>query len=450
MIKEAIKEYNRIVTDFSGDFQATSDAFVAELQKQKFTFGGRTMSNYLRPNLISVEQYNQINYYCRILREAVVRVKEAIFSVDKFVDQLGLNEQETALSAIHPGYDRLSITSRWDTFMTADAIKFVELNAETPAGIAYSDVATRIYEELPFMKEFGKTYKLTGFRTGPILLEALVNTYNQFQGRKRSSGKPNIAIVDWNDVPTWTEFELLQEYFNGQGYKTIIADPRELEYRDGILRKKDFEIDIFYKRILSNEFLERPDETKDIIDAYRDQAFCMINSFRCKLVHKKALFAVLTHEMNARYFTHEQLQVIHTVIPWTRRVRLQKTFYRNQEYDLIEFMLKNRENLVIKPNDEYGGKGITIGWLTTDAEWEAAIKAALNDRYIVQERVEIPKSSFPFMLDGNLTFADLIIDFDPYVFGPQLGGILTRLTAASLANVTSGAGSVPTFVVEKR
>ncbi len=30
----------------------------------------------------------------------------------------------------------------------------------------------------------------------------------------------------------------------------------------------------------------------------------------------------------------------------------------------------NREQLVLKPNDEYGGKGIVLGWEVDDAEWE--------------------------------------------------------------------------------
>jgi hypothetical protein len=36
------------------------------------------------------------------------------------------------------------------------------------------------------------------------------------------------------------------------------------------------------------------------------------------------------------------------------------------------------------------------------------------------------------------------------VFGGEVEGFLTRLSATSLANVTSGAGQVPSFLVEPR
>ena len=48
------------------------------------------------------------------------------------------------------------------------------------------------------------------------------------------------------------------------------------------------------------------EESPALLDAYRARAICMVNSFRSKLIHKKALFAVLTDERHARLFTEEE------------------------------------------------------------------------------------------------------------------------------------------------
>ncbi len=41
-------------------------------------------------------------------------------------------------------------------------------------------------------------------------------------------------------------------------------------------------------------------------------------------------------------------------------------------------MRRHRANLVIKPNDEYGGSGVTLGWETDEKDWDAAIERAIS------------------------------------------------------------------------
>ena len=113
-----------------------------------------------------------------------------------------------------------------------------------------------------------------------------------------------------------------------------------------------------------------------------------------------------------------------------------------------EDIAKRRETLVLKPNDEYGGKGVVLGWTVDQAEWDKAIEVASTQSYVVQEAVEIPRVPFPVALDG-LKFIDLAVDLDPYLYDGRAAGFMTRVSAVALLNVTAGAGSVvPTFVVE--
>ena len=64
-----------------------------------------------------------------------------------------------------------------------------------------------------------------------------------------------------------------------------------------------------------------------LLDAYRAGAICMVNSFRSKLIHKKALFAVLTDQRRAGLFTSAEQDAIRKHVPWTRTVRAEKTDY---------------------------------------------------------------------------------------------------------------------------
>jgi hypothetical protein len=44
----------------------------------------------------------------------------------------------------------------------------------------------------------------------------------------------------------------------------------------------------------------------------------------------------------------------------------------------------------------------------------------------------------------------MLVDLAPYMFRGKLAGFLTRLSASSLANVTSGGGQIPAFRVEPK
>jgi uncharacterized circularly permuted ATP-grasp superfamily protein len=120
--------------------------------------------------------------------------------------------------------------------------------------------------------------------------------------------------------------------------------------------------------------------------------------------------------------------------------------------DLVPYIVAERERMVLKPNDDYGGKGVLLGWECEPAAWESAVRTALAEPYIVQERMVLPVEPFPGLAGSGIELGERIVDTAPFVFnGAQVDGCLTRISTASLVNVTAGGGStVPTFVVEPR
>src|SRR6185369_16393481 len=129
--------------------------------------------------------------------------------------------------------------------------------------------------------------------------------------------KPCIAIVDLPGVPTVSEFELFRDFFKSNGFPSVICTPQQLEFRHNRLSVSGQEIDIVYKRLLVNEYLPIIEEYPALLDAYRARAVCMVNSFRSKLIHKKALFAVLTEGRYASLFSEAELAAIRAHVPWT-------------------------------------------------------------------------------------------------------------------------------------
>jgi hypothetical protein len=302
---------------------------------------------------------------------------------------------------------------------------------------------------MPVMREFQRAHYLRPIPARTGVLRSLLGAFEEWSG---SRARPKIAILDWREVPTFTEFLLFERYFASQGLECRIVDPREVEYGDGKLRAGDFEISLIYKRVLIHELVERCGVDGPVIRAVRERAVCMVNPFSCKLLHKKASLAVLSDERNAQLFGAEETKAIEEHIPWTRVVEERRTMFEGKEIDLPQFIRDNRERLVLKPNDEYGGKGIVLGWEATDAEWDAGLAAAKEEPYIVQDRIMLPKEAYPSVVDGELRIFDRMLDTAPFVSdGAYVEGCMTRLGTAALLNVTAGGGSnVPTYVIEPR
>jgi uncharacterized circularly permuted ATP-grasp superfamily protein len=214
----------------------------------------------------------------------------------------------------------------------------------------------------------------------------------------------------------------------------------------------DYHITLIYKRVLLSELIERGGLHHPVVRAVRDGAVCMANSFRCKILCKKAAFAVLSDEANAGLFTKDQLVAIADHIPWTRVVAERKSTIDGQPIDLVPYVLANKDRFVLKPNDDYGGKGIVLGWTVDAPIWEQAVKAALTEPYIVQQRVTLPYEPFPSFEKGQLKFIPRMLDTNPFVaFGTHMHGCLTRISTEALLNVSAGGGStVPTFLMESR
>jgi uncharacterized circularly permuted ATP-grasp superfamily protein len=299
------------------------------------------------------------------------------------------------------------------------------------------------------MQKFQERWTVRRFQARQRLLETLLACHREAGGRQEH---PTIAIVDYEDVPTRTEHHLFREFFSDSGYPSFVCDPRDLVYEKGALRYEGRSIDIVYKRLLVNELIERKEKLRPLLAAARDRAVTVVNPFRCKPIHKKAIFAVLTDPSLQEIFSAEQRAAIAAHVPWTRRVREQPDTRDGRTVDLPRYIRENREHLVLKPNDEYGGKGVFIGWESTETEWERALAEALRAPYVVQERVELQRLGFPVLdLEApELQVRDLVVDLDPFVFQGEVEGFLTRLSGSSLANVTSGGGQVPGFVVEPR
>ncbi len=440
MIGELNKE---LVQKYSANTGLFSELIEAQ-RESGLLYDDRPTCPFLRPHFMARSLYDRIVVAAEMIAEAEKTLTYAALEDKKMLARFDLTDIEEKLVRIDPGYEKICVSSRLDTFIAGREFKFLEFNAETPAGVGDQIPLEGVLNKIPRIKEFLEENPHWSPKPHQKLLQSLFTSYREFGGKKP---KPNIAIVDWEGVSTEAEFYVLTDYFESRGFRTLIVDPSEIEYNGKNLHASTFEIDIVYKRVLIHELLEKYHDSHPLLEAYKDGNLCMANSFRVKIPHKKMSFAILTDEKYADIFTAEQLKVIKDHIPWTRKLEESKTRFDGNEVDLVEFLRLNRERFLIKPNDDYGGNGIVLGWETSAEDWENALAEGLEDSFVVQEKADIEKEEFP-VYNKTARLENLLVDFDPFLFQNQVEGGMVRLSASSLVNVTQGGGQTALIVLE--
>lgn len=437
--------YNSLLTGDAALAAATWQALAAVQRDHDLRVGDRYLCNVLRPRFLSVGRAKELARVSGIVADLMERAGHIVLRRTDLLDAVGASEAERAIWEIDPGYPGFTLTSRLDSFMVGQDARFIEYNAESPAGIGFVDVLARVFLSLPATRAWGGSDRLRAYEACRSLLDTVLWAFREWGGK----GAPRVAIIDWEHVITRRDFEIIADYFRAHGIQTVITDPRLIEYRNGVVSADGETVDLIYRRVLLHELLDKADEAVGLLQAYRDGAVCLVNSPRSKLLHKKALLALLSEGRLELDMTGDERAVVNATIPWTRLVAAGKTTHAGTTVDLERFAIDNQQGLALKPVDDYGGRGVVLGWDCTPEEWSRAVEAAMNDAYVLQERVPAAEGEFPLWVDGSVLLASLLVDTNPLLFRGRMGGILTRTSSDALLNVSAGTGSsTATLVME--
>ncbi|HMJ16453.1 MAG TPA: hypothetical protein VK524_33795 [Polyangiaceae bacterium] len=410
--------------------------FLAAQERLGLVHGSRALCRHLRPYVLTYDAYRCIGRAAELVLAALERVAREALHSDELADFLGLSHAERALAAIEPGYPELVCVGRLDMLSVEEDFFFIELNADSPAGLADQLLVNRTLLELPHLQPFRARPNVTTPEPHAALLNALRQVYSAWSG---GAIPGTIAIVDWAAADSHGEFKVLAEWFREHGHTMIFADPEELEYRSGRLWAKGAAVDLVYRRVIVDELIRRSGLSHPLIRAYEERAVCVANSFRTKAVNKKAAFAVLSDPRYGALFSAEQREVLAKHVPWTRRVEAGRTRWQGRDVDMLDLLARERQNLVLKPNDEYGGKGVLLGWQTPEQVWNDAAAKAVDRSFIVQERKPVKTLAMPTYRDGIVS-EGVYFDVCPFLFAGRMEGAMVRLSSAALSNVSAGGG----------
>ncbi|MDX2269071.1 MAG: hypothetical protein NW208_13260 [Bryobacter sp.] len=447
-VDDAVVRYQKILESPAFADLAWAQDLESAMRQRGMVAGTRIASPFLRPHFVLQKHFDQSAKLSAALFSAIERLEKLALETPAILQRLDLLPAERMLASINPGYSFPHVGCSFQ-FPQATQANFTNgFQPVSTAGIAYSEHLADLFFDCPPLKEFRKKHKLAKSSGLKALLSATTKAWKAYGGKKQ----PNLAILEFRQPfqsLDAAEAGVLAELYRSSGWKAELVSPEQLDYRQGVLRKGDFAIDMVLRASSLHDFLLRFDLNHPLVRAYRDQKVCIVNSFRAELAQKKTVWALLTDDTITTKFPAAEKKAIAACVPWTRTLAPGRTDFEGQTVDLLEYVAQHRERFVLAPNDTTANLPNYDGRELEQAPWDRAMKQGLRERYVVQLRQDFIPAKFPVSFYGALEYRDLLVEERLHLFLGEPQMISTYLSSGQ-GGFSTMEGFTPTFVLASK
>lgn len=339
-----------------------------------------------------------------------------------------------------PGYDIPVPICRYDVFYNSrEKFKFVEFNTDGSSAMNEDNTIGPIMLETAAMKELSKKYNLSNV---DLINSWAKKSYEIYKKFNKTDKKPNVAIVDVLEIGTPYEFREFKKAYEKLGLNCEIVDIRNLDYKDGKLVYNDYEIDMVYRRIVTVELMKIYYEIEPFINAYKDNAFMMLGSFRSQIMHYKPTYKIFRLEETKKILNEEEQEFLEKSIPYTEEFETEEDF---------KIVSENKNNYILKPSDDYASHGIYTGRDYNSEDFNKILKNIIGTGYIYQEYYDMDPLHFvEFTKNGKLEVNDFGAVLGMFIYNEEFIAPYTRIGKDNLISGARQYYTAPNIFVEKK
>ena len=416
----------------------------------------------LRPRLLTRAQRDKIWSICQTMNHAYEKAAR-LYLEDPEVRKIfpfEEKEKEWVMDTLRAVKGQPNpIFSRWDANTSFEQsgrengvnnFLFFENNGVGIGGVWYCPISEEIMLDtfIPELKKIDPSLALEKNHDARLLLMKFLQRHAKAMGRKN----PLVALtIDRYCYENFMEFPMLKRFFEKRGLRTLVADPREFELRGADVTYQGKKIDLIYRDTTIQEFLEyerKGANLKALHQAFRNNQ--VISSMGGEFDHK-SLFEFFTSPLFAKYFTAREKKLFAKHVLWTRVIREVKTTGPDgKAVDLIPFIRKHKDSLVVKPNRLFGGEGVLIGKDTSLSAWDKGIQEGLAKPadMVIQSYGTVQVKRFPVLKKSPRPSEDEYYVVSGFISTPDGLGILGRVSKRKVVNVARQ-GGISALLVRK-
>jgi hypothetical protein len=416
--------------------------------------GGQIDTIRLLPCPVTVlpDQLGYLHFASRTIHNALNRLTALYFQDPGIREVLRVSEGEEewlrdcwgpAHQESNPVFGRLDAVVDFSSPMWKDSLRFVEPNMSGIGGLYLVPTCEQILADvvLPVLRAHDPALQLEiGQDIRELLIQEALDHLESIGRRGRT-----ICFVEqkYADSGIDEQDDLAHFYGTRHGLTCLHADPTELEVVHGEACYNGVPLDLVYRDYSVRELLDRKAEGRNIAAMrmlFRENR--VISSIAAEL-DQKSCWEVFTDPQFGHHFDPEERQVFRRHILWTRVLSERATILpHGQRGDLLPYVRRERETLVLKPNRSFGGEGVLIGLAASAGQWDEAVESALRDpsRWVVQQLASIPVYEFPVIDEASAIHLEpfyLVMGFAPSKYGVA---ILARASQKQVVNIAQRGG----------
>lgn len=251
---------------------------------------------------------------------------------------------------------------------------------------------------------------------------------------------PRVAIVGSAQVTGVTSyyFEAEAEYHRSQGLPTRFFEPKELHEAWDCPPELRYPIGL--RNFTIPDWNDAGVPTAEVQKAL-DHGTLLVGTQTGTFLHSKLTMGLLSE--GRPWMTAAERSLANRYLPWTRVLSERRTERAGEQVDLLPYVLRNRERLVLKEALGDCGKQVVIGPEVDAVEWETAVAAGADGTSIVQEFVPPQTCRVALLADGadEPHDAEVAPVLGPLLFGGRPAGLWCRYRTDGAAGIVNARGS---------
>ena len=336
-------------------------------------------------------------------------------------------------------YDSLLPIARFDIFYNEEngSFQFCEINTDGTSAMNEDYVLNQAIELNPAHQAMKRRHKFSVFELYDSWVKTFLSIYQTYEKRREH---PHVAIVDFLENASITEFEEFRRRFEKAGISCEIAEITQLSYENHrLISPLGRPIDAVYRRAVTTDVMARKEEVRPFLEAVKNQDVCLIGAFRTQIIHNKWLFKMLHEEPTLALLNPQERSFVKAHVPYTNLLA-EGSAHRNQ-------LIREKDRWLIKPLDSYASRGVWAGCDCTEKEWKKHIDDSMGQNYIYQEYCP------PFRTE-NICFIEEPAEFKAYtnmsglfVYNGQFAGVYSRLSDGGIISSQYNEKAVPSLVL---
>ena len=410
------------------------------LEHSSVAYHGRCVHTLHIPKVFSqevMEYYRKITkttygIFKKVIKEYLSNIEyRKCFPFSKALEELIL---------IPRGYDSVLPIARFDIFFNEEdwSFKFCEINTDGSSAMLEDYVLNKAIEKNITHQKIKEQYQFKTFELFDSWVKSFGDIYNTYE---KKVAKPYVAIVDFLEHCSITEFEEFEKRFERQGYETEICEITQMKYRDGLLYSpKGHVVDVVYRRAVTSDIMKHYDEVQDFITAVKEQNVCIIGAFCTQIIHNKWLFKILCEEETLKLLTKEEQSFVKEHIPATNLM--------DTRYCSLAEVKENKDKYIIKPLDSYASKGVFAGVDYPQDKWNSIVDENANQDYIYQEYCPPYRTANIYLVEENPLWKQYTNMSGLFVYNGEMAGVYSRLSDGGIISSQYNEKAVATMYFE--